>query len=261
MPPPRPAVAERPRAPRSIALKTHAAVWCLAGLAAAAYAGWVLVGPGQDFVIAARGDRSADTSGIEKMLTRLSRDVRTVHDKLSSSEQQTHSLLGRLASLEEKSALLTSAAQPAMPSPATATGSVPGPEQAGAPRPDPAPRASNITTGSILQRAAASDTAPAPSGAGDAASAGQPKAQHAIQLATAANLDALRLNWSLLSDRHRQLLGALQIRYRQTSGRPNAPYQLIAGPVRSVADAGRICKELAATGIACRATNFSGEAL
>ena len=88
-----------------------------------------------------------------------------------------------------------------------------------------------------------------------------PKTALGLQLSTGPNLDSLRLNWSLLNERHRDLLGPLQTRYRKVAGKPNAPYQLIAGPVRSPAEAARICKALATSGVSCRTTTYSGEAL
>ena len=88
-----------------------------------------------------------------------------------------------------------------------------------------------------------------------------PKTQHAVQLGSGPTLDALRLNWTLLSERHKDLLASLQTRYRQSPGKANAPYQLIAGPFGSPGEAQKLCKALSAQGISCRATTFSGEAL
>jgi hypothetical protein len=38
-------------------------------------------------------------------------------------------------------------------------------------------------------------------------------------------------------------------------------YELVAGPVKSAADAKRLCKELAAKAITCKVGDFAGEAL
>ena len=251
--------------PRSLPLRAHAALWIVAGLGASIYIGWSVLGPGAQLHAALKGDRHPALEGreldgqhIETTFARISQDMRAVHDKLAAGEEQTHALLGRMASLEEKTAVMASGG----PAPAGA------PVATSGPRTESAPRAANITTGAILQRAAApasgpsaAETALAPQTSAAPPPPAPPKAVHAVQLASAANLDALRLNWSLLSERHRQLLGALQTRYRQSPGKPNAPFQLIAGPVRTTGDAVRICKELTASGIPCRATTFSGEAL
>ena len=247
--------------PSSVLLRAHAALWSLAGLAAAGFIGWSLVAPPPDAVAVLDRDRPPSVSQrrIETTLSQMSRDVRGLQEKLAAGEDHTHGLLARMTALEEKTQVLSAGPQASA-----------GPVAPGLPGRTEAPeRAASITTGAILQRVAA-PLAPAGEAAGATDGGGQstvpappptPKALHAIQLTSASNLDALRLNWSLLSERHRQILGALQTRYRQTPGKPNAPYQLIAGPIRSTADAARICKELAISGVACRATSFSGEAL
>jgi hypothetical protein len=262
--------------PRSLLLRAHAALWTVAGLGAGLYLGWSFVGPGIDLAAtsngAIKGDRrpalesgGLDGQRFENALTRIAQDVRAVQDKLAAGEDQTHALLGRMASLEEKTAVLTTSGVSGGP-PAS-------PVSTSANRRESNPQAAAITTGAILQRVTSAPSS-TETGIGPAAAvlapqsaaapppaAAQPKAVHGVQLSSATNLDALRLNWSLLSEKHRQLLGALQTRYRQSPGKPNAPFQLIAGPVRSTGDAARICKELSASGIACRATTFSGEVL
>lgn len=247
---------------RSRLMHAYAAASLTAGVLSACYLGWSMLAP-LDGVGASRG--LGHESG---MVARIAQDVRSIGERVSATEEQSQAIIGRLASLEERTSLLSS------------TAAVPGttdqaPASRETSRVEPSKDATAITTGAILQRVAAptaSATAPtvSPSPAPKIEISldtsvppppAPPKPVHAIQLATAPNLDALRLNWTLLSERHRQLLGALQTRYRQTPGRPNAPYQLIAGPVRSTGEAARICKELATSGVTCRATSFSGEAL
>ena len=270
----------QPAPSRSLAFKAHAALWSVAGLASAAYIGWLTVGPSTFVAMTGNRDRprGADGRSFESALTQLTGDVRALHGKLAADEDTSHALLGRVAALEEKSAFAAASAAPPAATPRTDT---PSATRATDNRPQVAavaPRSSEITTGAILQRTA---TSPAPtmprapehpvpamvtttSFPEVEAAAARPLAQKSalgLQLSAGPNLDSLRLNWSLLHERHRDLLGPMQIRYRKVAGRPNAPYQLIAGPVRSPAEAARICKALATSGVSCRTTTYSGEAL
>jgi hypothetical protein len=81
-----------------------------------------------------------------------------------------------------------------------------------------------------------------------------------VRLARAPDLEALRLTWSLLSERHRALLGSLEGRYTGADGGPGKSFQLIAGPLDAPA-AERVCKELAWHGIDCAPAAFAGSAL
>lgn len=247
---------------RSRLMHTYAAGSLTAGVVSACYLGWTLLLPpdGAALSQAPRPEAGA--------LAQLARDVRGIGERLAAGEEQSQAIIGRIASLEERATLISTPMAPA----GAAEGATAAPRETS--RAEPSRESSAITTGTILQRAVAPGSAP-PSAAASAAAPkveisldtsvppppAPPKPVHAIQLATAPNLDALRLNWTLLSERHRQLLGAMQTRYRQTPGRPNAPYQLIAGPVKSTGEAARICKELATSGVTCRATSFSGDAL
>lgn len=83
-----------------------------------------------------------------------------------------------------------------------------------------------------------------------------------VQLGSGLTLDALRLNWSVLSESHGDTLKSLSPRYT-SSGTPEAGevYDLVAGPVKSAADGKRICKALAARGVDCRVGPMAGSAL
>lgn len=71
----------------------------------------------------------------------------------------------------------------------------------------------------------------------------------------------MRLSWSLLADRHGDALKNLQARYVARGDVESPTYDLIAGPIKSKADATRVCKALAAKGVPCRIGDFLGEAL
>jgi hypothetical protein len=278
----------QPAPSRSLAFKAHAALWSVAGLASALYVGWMVSGPAIIETGTFKSDRrpAADGRGLETAMSQLSSDVRALHGKIATNDDNTHTLLGRVAALEEKGAFVTASASPPSPpvSLVAKTDNAPPALRASDSKPQvaaAAPRSSEITTGAILQRTVSqpgipptftAPTAPTPERSVPGAVATTPlqstetspvpaKSALGLQLSTGPNLDSLRLNWSLLHERHRDLLGPMQTRYRKVAGKPNAPYQLIAGPVRSQADAARICKALAGSGVSCRATTYSGEAL
>lgn len=86
----------------------------------------------------------------------------------------------------------------------------------------------------------------------------------AVQLGTGPSVDALRLNWSSLSQRQ-AALQKLQPRY--TTSREGAPggtgtaYDLIAGPLPSAAEAQKLCESLRAQYVSCRVGTYGGNAL
>ena len=82
----------------------------------------------------------------------------------------------------------------------------------------------------------------------------------AIRLTAAPSIDALRLSWSLMSERYANELGGLQPRY-VAGGAPAAPYALVAGPITDESEAHRRCALLIARGIPCSVDSFTGNAL
>jgi hypothetical protein len=84
-----------------------------------------------------------------------------------------------------------------------------------------------------------------------------------LKISSSTSLDALRLSWSLLADRHAAQLGKMEARYAtrmpEDSGDPS--FDLIAGPVKSPAEAKRLCKALAAKSIPCEIGTFVGPTL
>ncbi len=82
----------------------------------------------------------------------------------------------------------------------------------------------------------------------------------AVQLASGATVDEIRLHWSLLADQHGDALRTLQPRYTATgTSEAGQTFDLIAGPVKTAADAKRICKQLAARGADCKIAQYQGE--
>ncbi|MGE0053199.1 MAG: hypothetical protein AB7S74_03220 [Hyphomicrobium sp.] len=82
-----------------------------------------------------------------------------------------------------------------------------------------------------------------------------------VQISSGASLDSLRLSWSLLADRHRDSLNGLRPRYVARGDMSNPTYDLIAGPLKSTAEAQRLCKSLIAQNVPCTVANYIGAAL
>lgn len=83
-----------------------------------------------------------------------------------------------------------------------------------------------------------------------------------LQIATGSSLDSLRLSWNLLSETHADNLKNLEPRYSTSVDGSGLVYNLTAGPVKSEADAKKMCKDLAAKAIPCKVIgNFDGAPL
>lgn len=84
----------------------------------------------------------------------------------------------------------------------------------------------------------------------------------AIHLDAAPSLEALRLRWDVLHERHRSALKDLQPRYLISGTAESPSYLLMAGPIASSDEAGRICALLRARRVACSVGGpFVGQAL
>jgi len=83
-----------------------------------------------------------------------------------------------------------------------------------------------------------------------------------IHLDAAPSLDALRLKWSVLHDRHRSALGELRPRFVVTGTGSSPSYLLMAGPIATPDEASRICALLRARSVPCSVGgSFTGQAL
>lgn len=84
----------------------------------------------------------------------------------------------------------------------------------------------------------------------------------AVQIATGASVDSLRLSWNLLSETHADSLKNLEPRYNMSVDSSGLVYNLMAGPVNSEAEAKKMCKALAAKAVPCKIVGeFGGAAL
>jgi hypothetical protein len=81
----------------------------------------------------------------------------------------------------------------------------------------------------------------------------------AVQLAAGPSLDALRLSWGLLVERHGGALTSLQPRFIAPRAE-GGPYRLLAGPLPSKADADKLCAAIAGKH-GCISTPYIGDPL
>jgi hypothetical protein len=102
-----------------------------------------------------------------------------------------------------------------------------------------------IETGSIEHKKTAAPPKPAPVG---------------VLLATGPSLDALRLSWTILNDRHAATVKSLQPRYVVSGKAEERTYGLVAGPLETVAAAKAVCKTMTESGIACEVSQYRGNA-
>lgn len=82
-----------------------------------------------------------------------------------------------------------------------------------------------------------------------------------VQIATGPSVDALRISWMLLAERHKEVLRHYEPRFVPSTSGSGPAYRLIAGPIESTSAANRVCGELRARRVTCGVSAFGGEPL
>lgn len=108
---------------------------------------------------------------------------------------------------------------------------------------------------SLILQEAASATGPMP----DVPLPG--RRSYGVEIAEGPSVEAIRLFWDLLNERHGALLGGLSSRYRAKDPASGNPYSLIAGPLPNSNAAEQLCVQLNQLNLSCRPTGFQGELL
>ena len=88
-----------------------------------------------------------------------------------------------------------------------------------------------------------------------------PESPRGIQIATGPSVDALRISWMLLAERHREILRKYEPRFVPSGSGGGPAYRLIAGPISSTSAANKVCGELRARRVTCGVSAFGGEPL
>jgi hypothetical protein len=118
-----------------------------------------------------------------------------------------------------------------------------------------AQKSNAIETGSIAHKA---EKAPAAQAAATTAAA--KPGQIGLLLGSAPSVDAVKLNWTILNDRHADAVRNLHPRYVATGKGSERTYALLAGPVASPEQAKTLCKLMADRGLACEVSTYRGTA-
>ena len=268
----------------------YLAVWALLGGTALTYLGLLAVRP--EMVINGRGAPALadqDSNQNQRYLARftaalselkatigiIERDVGGLKRDAAQRDDQNKAVADRLTALETRVTTIVAAAQPpAAPAARTAARAVDAkPPRAAAlvadARPNPIPAPPDLPAGQPEPAKPALETSSIPVDAGTKPPEGglpgfgvativPARAPIGVKLAAGPSVDALRLNWSLLLDRHRGVLAPLEPRYTVGSG---GTHELVAGPFKSQADANRVCATLRARGTACVSGRFDGDTL
>ena len=252
-------------------LGRYAAAWGFAGLVATGYLSAILVGQEPVSNIAARWtaqERDAnevaaalartqsEVAQLQRTVGALETDMGRVKTQAVQQDAREKDLTGRVNAVESRierfATQLTQVFAKAPPPAKAPPVAVAQPRAAAQIETAAIPAKEAVPASRELAQARHSSGQPA----GDAAQPAGPSA--AILLARGPSVDALRLSWSLLNERHKGTLGALEPRVVQAE--PGL-YQLIAGPIASPADAAKVCVNLRARGVTCQAAEFKGEGL
>jgi hypothetical protein len=232
----------------------------------------------------ALADISNDIAGIRSSIANLQLDVAAVKGDLTSQTEQTHQLASQLSALEDKVRLgqtqIASAAPENAPAidkdeaPSRHDGKAAKEHEASSKPPikpvkiiNAAPEhTSLIETGSVTPpkkpKVAKAKTKPVKAEVinfGPAVVKPAPAAI-GIEIGSAPSVDGLRLSWSQIAS-HNTELRNLQARYAKNGNPAHPNYDLIAGPLKSRAEAKRICQDLIARYQTCKIGEFKGEAL
>lgn len=219
---------------------------------------------------------SATSSGDRASLAQAA-EVRALHQRieqlgldLASERATAEAMRLRLAELEAPVSVESKPAEPMPVAAAAPPPAPPGKRAAHVKLSQPLPGAPPAEATMAVKRPAIVNPAPAPivtssvtppsSSGAAAAPADKPAtaAPAALQLGGGPSLDSLRLSWSLLNDRH---AGALKNLTPHYVGSGDGPFELLAGPVASPAEAARLCAALRARQVPCSVASFKGDAL
>lgn len=278
-----------PRAPRHRSpVSLGAALWGVAAATAVAYLAVVLLRP--DLVAQIdMGARSAvaEIETLRGEVDGLRRDVADIRTTVTETTSQQKVIFERLAALGAPMAQPIPASDPTTPAPALRLDSVPVNAPL-SPRVDanpaitppvapPSSAAKRIAEAKVLNAKPALETGsvkPAPATAAQPAATpaaappfGAPVVTPAakpvgVQIASGSSLDSLKLSWNLLSETHADKFKNLEPRYSLSVDGSTVVYNLLAGPVKSEAEARKMCKALAAKAVPCTIVGeFGGAAL
>lgn len=226
------------------AFTIYLTVWALLAAAALAYLAMLAIRPellarsmargGDGEAVRALAKVAGEMQALRQIASETKVDVAEIKARVATQEERTITVVDRVNAIEQR--IATSAPAP-LPGPAAKQGAAP------------------IVTGSVAQVAAPAGAAAAQFGQIEVTRA----APVAIQLATGASVEALRLTWTLLSERHKAQLKALEPRY--VGNAEGTVFALVAGPVATREEAQRMCVAFKQRRVSCTIADYAGEPL
>jgi hypothetical protein len=271
-----PPAAAKPRG----GISAGTALWGFAAAAAVAYLSVVLFRPDLVARVDQNGPAVAEIEALRGEMDTMRRDMSEIRSSLMETASQQKVLFETIADLH--SAATVPAAQTDAPPPAVRIDGTPA-AGALAPRAEAVPQspAAKVAEAKVLNAKPSMETGsvkPVPTAAPataakSAAAAAEPPPFEApvvtpsaqpvgVQIASGSSLDSLRLSWNLLSETHADKLKSLEPRYSLSVDNGAIVYNLLAGPVKSEADAKKMCKSLAAKAVPCKVVGeFGGASL
>jgi hypothetical protein len=196
----------------------------------------------------------------ERSTSALRADVAELSNALAQREERERSLSARLAAVEGWQAtyertMHTASAGGSAPQMVngTVTGSVHDNARRAATAKEDGASAQRTTTA-----AAATPTATKTTATPAATKAAAPAGPVALQLASSASLDELRLSWLRISSTNGGVLPKLEPRYVQAKSGTATSYRLIIGPLADAEEGARVCAQMKAKKLGCSVSAFGG---
>lgn len=240
-------------------------LWGAAAAAAVAYLSIVLFRPDLIARVDQTGPAVAEIEALRGELDSLRRDMAEIRSSLTQTASEQKILFDKVAEITPAATVPAAQTVPDSPAPridgaaakvaeAKVLNAKPGMET-GSVKPTPPPAA----PAAAAKTAAAAAAEPPPFEAPVVTPSAKPVG---VQIASGSSLDSLRLSWNLLSETHADKLKSLEPRYSLSVDNGAIVYNLLAGPVKSEADAKKMCKALTAKAVPCKVVGeFGGASL
>jgi len=200
---------------------------------------------------------------VRRTLDEVQRDVGQVREAMAERGVQERVVEARISALEERATTAPAVAAAQAPEPPAAEKSA---EKAKAdkPRKPGATPAAHV----VQHRQGSPDIETGSIGAeSPTITFGEPvvtpsrSSAYGVQLAAGPSLEAVRLSWNTLLERHGAELSALQPHVVPPRADGTGSYRLVAGPLPTRADADKLCNTLGVGRQGCFATSFLGQPL
>jgi hypothetical protein len=234
---------------RSLLGKTYLAIWLAVGGISAGVVAAVLSDDSPRQHEAARNE--AQLAKLDADLSNVRSDVSKLHTRISEIDAGRRTLAERVSNVEERVQAMPMAAATGAPQTSAANPIVTGSVPAATPAPSAQLKPAMPVLPPLTLAPPQASAPPPPE---------KPK-KFGVKLSTGKSLEELRLSWLMLGEKHSAEFGKLTANYTRSRSKSEAPYQLIAGPLDTEAAARQVCGRLAAQGVPCAPSQFSGSAL